>query len=665
MFKFKTIKTELVLSFTLLLILVSIINAFICNGRASKILETLEHTRLEEMASKEASVVSSKLDKDMLVLSTLASNPILSDNKFTEKERTDFLNQCITNGQFNDLIWVDLNGKEIYNSTSYDVPMEVYEAALTGITPVRGPFGEGEEAFLAIGHTIKNFKDEPVGVIMSLQTLADFTDAISSQSDDFFILNPKGELMAHTDKAALANNNNLIADEEKINLAISLGYEEVVNIYQAMVAGESGSTEYHMPETGETILISYVPVGKWSVAYTKSKDSLSPLLDDLSHAMILSTLIITLVGIAFTYFLATNISKLIIELTEHLKHFEKGDFSTPVHTVLSKLSNEFGTASRALESMQTSLSQMIGEVKENTQLITNETSAVTTVAENLLENSKNIAGATGEMATGISAQTSDLVDISQSIESFGQSIERSVLAINGICDNIAAVNEVAAHSNKSTHLLIDSVQSLHVAFNDISANMNGLSRAISQISNITMIIDGISEQTNLLALNASIEAARAGEAGKGFAVVAEEIRKLAEQSKLSAGDINTLISTISTEAAVLIDGTNAIQNDLSGQVDIMNTSLNDFNAIITNIDTVTSQMDQITQGAQVILTAKNTILERVESVTAVSEELSASTEELASSAEDISLAVESLNHTTHDLSESTCQVNESIERFQI
>ena len=37
---------------------------------------------------------------------------------------------------------------------------------------------------------------------------------------------------------------------------------------------------------------------------------------------------------------------------------------------------------------------------------------------------------------------------------------------------------------------------------------------------------------NLLALNASIEAARAGESGKGFAVVAEEVRKLAEDSKV-------------------------------------------------------------------------------------------------------------------------------------
>ena len=71
-----------------------------------------------------------------------------------------------------------------------------------------------------------------------------------------------------------------------------------------------------------------------------------------------------------------------------------------------------------------------------------------------------------------------------------------------------------------------------------------LSEAVKEIGGTLQLISEISSSTNLLALNASIEAARAGEAGKGFAVVASEVGNLANSTKQSLDEVETVITRV-------------------------------------------------------------------------------------------------------------------------
>lgn len=75
---------------------------------------------------------------------------------------------------------------------------------------------------------------------------------------------------------------------------------------------------------------------------------------------------------------------------------------------------------------------------------------------------------------------------------------------------------------------------------------------IKNISQIADMVDNIAEQVNLLSLNASIKATRVGEDGEEFIVILDSLRRLAEQSRLAAKDINDNLYKFTRDVSSLI-----------------------------------------------------------------------------------------------------------------
>ncbi|MDQ0206122.1 methyl-accepting chemotaxis protein [Alkalicoccobacillus murimartini] len=103
-----------------------------------------------------------------------------------------------------------------------------------------------------------------------------------------------------------------------------------------------------------------------------------------------------------------------------------------------------------------------------------------------------------------------------------------------ISDNLlSGIQQVAAHSQQ---LSATSDQLLKNAVKTVDQS--------GSVSQITNFIGDISRQTNLIGLNAAIEAARVGQAGAGFGVVATEVRKLSDETKKAANQIDENLSTV-------------------------------------------------------------------------------------------------------------------------
>src|SRR5699024_2946030 len=124
--------------------------------------------------------------------------------------------------------------------------------------------------------------------------------------------------------------------------------------------------------------------------------------------------------------------------------------------------------------------------------------------------------------------------------------ESSVVNTN---QRIAVMNNMIKEMNQSTDIGLETLSTLCTYTERVNGAMeqtekviDGLESSVQSVQSIIGIIKNISEQSNLLALNASIEAVRAGEHGKGFSVVAEEVRKLAEQSRVSTEQVYEIIN---------------------------------------------------------------------------------------------------------------------------
>ena len=196
------------------------------------------------------------------------------------------------------------------------------------------------------------------------------------------------------------------------------------------------------------------------------------------------------------------------------------------------------------------------------------------IMKDIKEQSDNIKEASDNIGLNISEVNNNAVNVSAAMQQMAagmQEVSATVEQINAGSDNILAaivdVNEQIDRGNEITSQILDkSVKYMQDTKNgQASANKmvaeikQGLtesinnSRQVEKIQELTEDILSISSQTNMLALNASIEAARAGEAGKGFAVVAEQIRKLADESRNIANDIQD-INLIVTESVTSLTG---------------------------------------------------------------------------------------------------------------
>ncbi len=272
-----------------------------------------------------------------------------------------------------------------------------------------------------------------------------------------------------------------------------------------------------------------------------------------------------LIGVLVSFFIARGIIIPIHRLKRELELLAEhgGDLTRSIEisgkdeiAALANATNKFINKIRAMFSRVIDESYHLGstidQVNKLMQDLNLEIQNVSATTEELSAGMQETAASAKEIENA----SNDIADVTESFSSKTREGSRMASEINS---RAAELRETALRSQKmAEEMHVDVDSKLRMAIEQ--------SRAVEQINHLSSAILSITEQTNLLALNAAIEAARAGEAGRGFAVVADEIRKLAEESKHTVGEIQAITRTVVESVANLSNSSSQVLEYLDEQV---------------------------------------------------------------------------------------------------
>ena len=374
--------------------------------------------------------------------------------------------------------------------------------------------------------------------------------------------------------------------------------------------------------------------------------------------VIIACIISLLIGSVIAHGILKNMKR----ISKSLNKVTQGDLTVQVS---AGGHDEFQSLARTATNMVLNNKKLVQKLAGTTVQLEASSDDVHNVSNSINEYSSDITKAIDEISIGMTKQsehagecvvkTNELSEkmkaISDMVEKAEQLSDKTEKMIRQGTEIVETLSARARETSEITSKVGESIELLKKE----SETINGFAQTINEIS----------AQTNLLSLNASIEAARAGEAGRGFSVVAEEIRKLADDSGVAAGEIKNKVENIASQTMATVENANKAEGMVAHQQEAVaqvTTVFQEMNNQMQELVENLKELGDCTASADV---ERNETLDAVENISAIIQQTASSSSLVRDLASELLNNVEKLSQTAEVLDDNMNGLKTEINAFTI
>ena len=504
--------------------------------------------------------------------------------------------------------------------------------------------------------------DNKVGVVamdINVEALKDYINGLQLMNTGYVIIaDEAGNIVINNDKNTVISSTAEISQWSEMVQSIATGLENGEFEEKNPVASQMcriGGEEYCITVIQDSI------TGWYLVGILGSEESAADI-RTITFTSCFALVIGMIFAVLVALYIAFSIGREMKKLTEATDYMAKGDLT---HEMTVKRTDEFGQLEHNFNAMRISISELICQVKDNTNTILNIAKSVLEVSNDTKEIAGQVTEAINSVANGATEQAQSTAEANVEVEQLADSLSVSKEKVEIIGDKSRNTENL---SRQGTEILAELTRRAEIAKVNASesvSTMADMMKSLEKINYISDVIADITDQTNLLSLNASIEAARAGEAGRGFAVVADEIRKLADQSNDSTGEIKNILTEITANSGQVessLKENGVIQEEQQTSIEESSKLFGEIEEAVRNLLEAVEEIEELNGEMN---NAKEKVLVRMDSIASVSETSAAASEQVTASAEQVNETMVRIASYAQELDEIVKQLENSINQFKL